>query len=227
MDAAARPFTVSDPVRAVDGAADTPRLVARLRAGDERALEHLFLAYAGRMHRVAYRHLRSSWAARAVVQDVFTSLWERHATIAVQGSLGAYLTGAVRKRALSVLREELRRRERDGRWVHLAGANVTAHGTAEAIAPAADGASLGEGQGIRVAVERALAELPARQQAVFRLRVERQLTNAEVRDVMGAVSVKAVELLYSRAVKALRVRLLPQLAELEGSLGVGQRRDGS
>jgi hypothetical protein len=35
------------------------------------------------------------------------------------------------------------------------------------------------------------------------------MTNAEVRAAIGAVSVKAVERIFSRAVRALRARLLP------------------
>jgi DNA-directed RNA polymerase specialized sigma24 family protein len=58
-------------------------------------------------------------------------------------------------------------------------------------------------------VQAALIELPDRQRTVFRLRVEEQMSNAEVRAAIGAVSVKAVERIFSRAVRALRARLLP------------------
>src|ERR1700722_3474271 len=96
-------------------------LLKRLAAGDELALESLFLAHAGALHRIAYRYLHSSWAARAVVQDVFTTVWWRRSTLAVRGPIAAYLTVAVRNRARTVLREELRRRERDARWVEDSG----------------------------------------------------------------------------------------------------------
>ena len=61
----------------------------------------------------------------------------------------------------------------------------------------------------RAAVQAALAALPDRQRTVFRLRVEEQMSNAEVRAAIGAVSVKAVEQIFARAVRALRERLLP------------------
>jgi DNA-directed RNA polymerase specialized sigma24 family protein len=100
---------------------DERTLLEALASGDERALESLFVAHAGRLHRVAYQYLGSSWAARAVVQDVFTALWTRRGSLAVRGPLGAYLTVAVRNRAQSVLREEVRRRERDARWIESTG----------------------------------------------------------------------------------------------------------
>jgi len=189
------------------------KLLTRLAAGDERALESLFLTHAGALHRVAYRYLHSSWAARAVVQDVFTTVWWRRSSLAVRVPIAAYLTVAVRNRARTVLREELRRRERDARWIEDGGGPA-----GEASGRAAGG---GEGPGGRArvgsrdvaeakaAVDAALAALPERQRTVFRLRVEEQMSNAEVRAAIGAVSVKAVERLFARAIRALRSRLLP------------------
>ena len=53
---------------------------------------------------------------------------------------------------------------------------------------------------------KALAALTAKQRLAITLRWQRHLTNAEVAQVMG-VSVTAVELLFSRAMKALKVQL--------------------
>ena len=117
-------------------------LLKRLAAGDEAALESLFLAHAGALHRVAYRYLHSSWAARAVVQDVFTAVWWRRATLVVRGPIVAYLTVAVRNRARTVLREELRRRERDARWLGDSG-KPESEGTRRAAAAAAAAGPVG------------------------------------------------------------------------------------
>jgi RNA polymerase sigma-70 factor, ECF subfamily len=188
-------------------------LLRRLAGGDEAALESLFLAHAGALHQVAYRYLHSSWAARAVVQDVFTAVWWRRTTLAVRGPIGAYLTVAVRNRARTVLREELRRRERDARWVEDSGKPESENSKRAVAAGEAVGAGgrLGPRDlaDARAAVQAALAALPDRQRTVFRLRVEEQMSNAEVRAAIGAVSVKAVERVFSRAVRALRARLLP------------------
>jgi RNA polymerase sigma-70 factor (ECF subfamily) len=200
-------------------------LLRRLAAGDEAALESLFLAHASALHRIAYRYLHSSWAARAVVQDVFTAVWWRRTTLAVRGPIGAYLTVAVRNRARTVLREELRRRERDARWVEDSGkpesegsrraaAAEEAAGTRARMAPS-------DFADARAAVQAALAALPDRQRTVFRLRIEEHMSNAEVRAAIGAVSVKAVERIFARAVRALRARLLPP----DGGRSQPKRRD--
>jgi RNA polymerase sigma-70 factor, ECF subfamily len=188
-------------------------LLKRLAAGDEHALESLFLAHASTLHRVAYRYLHSSWAARAVVQDVFTAVWWRRSSLAVRGPIAAYLTVAVRNRARTVLREELRRRERDARWADDSG-KPEGEATRRAVTAAQGGESRGriaprDLADARTAVQAALAGLPERQRTVFRLRVQEQMSNAEVRAAIGAVSVKAVERIFSRAVRALRARLLP------------------
>ena len=57
----------------VSGLADDAAFVERLRTGDERAFEQLFLAYGGRMLRVARRILRNEEEARDAVQDAFIS----------------------------------------------------------------------------------------------------------------------------------------------------------
>jgi RNA polymerase sigma-70 factor, ECF subfamily len=195
---------------------DERSLLHRLATGDERALEALFIAHAGRLHRVAHQYLHSAWAARAVVQDVFTALWIRRASIKVRGPLGSYLTAAVRNQAQSVLREEVRRRERDARWAESTGkavpAMTSAAGSGDGVALATGiaglDAQLRNGADVQAIVTRALAELPERQQMVFRLRVEQHMSNLEVRNAIGAVSVKAVERVFARAVKTLRARLL-------------------
>jgi RNA polymerase sigma factor (sigma-70 family) len=120
---------------------------------------------------------------------------------------------AVRNRARTVLREELRRRERDARWVEDSG-KPESESSKRAAAAGEGTATRGrmaprDLADARAAVQAALAALPDRQRTVFRLRVEEQMSNAEVRAAIGAVSVKAVERIFARAVRALRERLLP------------------
>jgi RNA polymerase sigma-70 factor (ECF subfamily) len=195
---------------------DERAVLRRMANGDERALEVLFVAHAQRMYRVAYQYLRSSWAARAVVQDVFTVLWTRRRSLVVRGPLKAYLTAAVRNRAQSVLREETRRRERDARWAEsngqarrdIAMASASAEGADFATGIARVDSRLRDGVDVQAIVHQALAGLPERQRTVFRLRVEHHMSTVEVQGAIGAVSAKAVEQLFARAVRTLRARLL-------------------
>jgi len=54
----------------------------------------------------------------------------------------------------------------------------------------------------------AIAELPERRRLVVTLRVQYQLTNAEIAQVLG-ISTKGVKMHYTRALQDLRRRLRP------------------
>jgi len=91
-------------------------LTARIAAGDDRALAEAYDLVATAVHAAAMRVLGSSCAAQDVVQDVFVDLWchpERYD--ASLGSLRTYLGVCARRRALDLLRSELRRAGREER----------------------------------------------------------------------------------------------------------------
>jgi RNA polymerase sigma-70 factor (ECF subfamily) len=91
-------------------------LVARIAAGDDRALGEALDQYGGAVYAVALRVLGSSATAQDVVQDVFVDLWcdpERYD--GELGSLRTYLAVCARRRALDLVRSELRRIGREQR----------------------------------------------------------------------------------------------------------------
>ena len=94
------------------GTADLPdgpdALVARVRAGDERALETVFRSHYSPLCDFAARYVRQDALAEELVQDLFADLWARRQSWYVRGSVRAYLFAAVRNRALN-LREILER----------------------------------------------------------------------------------------------------------------------
>jgi len=176
-------------------------LLRRLVAGDERAIEALFHEHAPGLWRIAYRYLHSSNDAKEAVQDVFIAVWHRRTSLRVHGQFSAYLATAVRNRALTALRNELRRRTRETQWSE-------EHGHATTL-PTTEPNDLAARKAAVAQVDAVLATLPPRQRLVFELRVRSEMTVAEVRDAIGARTDKTVERLYSRAVQALRKRLKP------------------
>jgi RNA polymerase sigma-70 factor (ECF subfamily) len=91
-------------------------LVARIAAGDDRALAEAYDQVAGAVHAAAARVLGDTGAAHDVVQDVFVDLWchpERYD--AALGTLRTYLSVCARHRALDLLRSDLRRLSREER----------------------------------------------------------------------------------------------------------------
>jgi len=84
--------------------AEDAELVANIRAGDEATFEQVYRTYHASMWEIAHRYMRDRDGAEDVVHDVFRMVWERRASLVVEGALAVYLFGAVRHRALNVLR---------------------------------------------------------------------------------------------------------------------------
>jgi DNA-directed RNA polymerase specialized sigma24 family protein len=98
-------------------ATDEQRLIASLRSGVTTAFEAVFRTYAAPLCDLANGYLRESDVAEEVVQDFFAWLWIHRHELSPQHGLRAYLFGAVRNRALNVLRGEASARRADARLV--------------------------------------------------------------------------------------------------------------
>ncbi|AKU95987.1 RNA polymerase sigma-70 factor [Labilithrix luteola] len=86
-------------------------LVARLGSGDEEALRSLHQRYAALVFTVAARFVDAA-TAEEVVQDVFVTLWKKHATFdPARGAFKSWIIQITRHRSLNELR---RRRGHDG-----------------------------------------------------------------------------------------------------------------
>ena len=170
-------------------------IVARLRAGDERALEIVFRAYYSALASFAFRYLRDAAASEDVVQDTFAALWTSRDRITVSTSLRAYLYGAVRNRALNIRKheavvEEWERDESsdDVRTLH---------------APPAQPDELLERRLRSQELAEAFESLPERQAQVMLLRWRDGLSYAEIAAALD-ISVKGVEKHLSRGLEAFR-----------------------
>src|SRR5690606_20280296 len=78
-------------------------LMERLREGDEAAFATLYDRYWPILFRQARRLLRDEDEIRDVLQDTFTTLWEKAHAIEPRISLSAYLHALVRNRILNLL----------------------------------------------------------------------------------------------------------------------------
>lgn len=87
-------------------------LLARIEAGDERALSAIYDAHIGVVYGVARRVTRDEQLAREVCQEVFAYLWELPRRVDLtRGSLRGYLVVVAHRRAV----DEVRRSERRSR----------------------------------------------------------------------------------------------------------------
>lgn len=148
-------------------------LVARLGAGDDEAIAEAFDRYAAAVYAAARRVLVDRSAAQDVVQDVFVTLWQRPDRYdEARGPLRSYLTVLAQRRALDVLRSELRRTARERRHELGPPEQVTPAQAADAIA-------------VADVVREAVITLPPEQRQVVELAYFRGLTYRQVAVAIG------------------------------------------
>ena len=171
----------------------TADALAHARAGDRQAFELLFRCWYARLASYAARLTSSRDAAEDVVQDLFVTLWNRREALPDLEKLPAYLHRATRNRALNQLRHQ-----------HTAGKWLSGQDADPATPAVAENDLLG--QEVAARVQAALADLPPRSREVFLLSRDQGLTYTAIGETLG-ISVKTVETLMGRSLKALRLAL--------------------
>ena len=156
-------------------------------------------AYEGPLLRYATRILGDLESARDIVQDVFLRLCSADRA-SLDGRLGPWLFAVCRNRALDVCRKE-------NRMSPLTQEEIEVRPTEEPNPRQ----NLERAQTARSALK-FLAELPARQQEVVRLKFQEGMSYREIGRVTGN-SVSNVGFLLHRALKTLRGRLQGSASE--------------
>lgn len=71
-------------------------LIALLQQGRDRAFDELYNRYRDVLVRFVYQRMRSIDVAEEIVQEVFTTIWERRKTIVIQKKFSSYMYTSVR-----------------------------------------------------------------------------------------------------------------------------------
>jgi RNA polymerase sigma-70 factor (ECF subfamily) len=144
-------------------------LAKRLTAGDEQALGEVIDALGSYVLAVARRVVGDRYAAEDVTQDVFVALWLRPDRFdPARGSLRGWLGVQAHRRAIDLLRQDLRRSGREQRSAHV-------------VVTAVDGAADEfDATLVRGVVMEAVHQLPDEQRQVVELAYYRGLTYREV-----------------------------------------------
>lgn len=169
-----------------------------LRAGREEALEAIFNRYYRYLTVTGYQLVHDENRAQDIAQDLFFKLWTQRDTLAVTGSLKAYLRKAMVNRCIDHIRRQ--RRENN--------APETSIPQRAAEQPNADDLmAAGELQQL---INAAVDGLPPRCRVIFSLSRFHDLSNKEIAQKLD-ISVKTVENQMTKALKQLRMVLARHL----------------
>lgn len=184
----------------MDGPGADPLLLG-LAAGDERAFAVLYDRFATRMYRAALRILGRREDAEDVVQDVFLAAVRSRERLEDVRDLTAYLFRALQRAAARCAQRRARA--------------LPASSTAadEAIAPVerieSDSPDWDR-------LQRAICSLPNEQREVITLKIDGELTFAQIAEVVG-VSISTAASRYHYALRKLKTSLVGARASVKGS----------
>ncbi|GIX01267.1 MAG: DNA-directed RNA polymerase sigma-70 factor [Thermogutta sp.] len=164
-------------------------LLARFRDGDPTALAELYDRFAGRLYRVAFRMLGEHALAEDAVQEVFLGVLKVRHRLGTLEDLSAYLFCCLRRAAarLQAVRHRDQRTECD-----------RFHNSATCTPEGQHGETIWS-----ETVLRALQRLPSEQQEVVLLKIDGELTFAEIATVLG-ISPNTAASRYRYALQKLR-----------------------
>jgi RNA polymerase sigma-70 factor (ECF subfamily) len=179
---------------------DADHQLAQIRTGNPDAFEALFRAEYVALHDFAAAWSGAPELAEEIVSDVFLWLYEHRTTVSPRTSLAAYLMGAVRHRALNVRRASARSA---ARYQSLAAE------THESVVPHREDTPeerwIARESDVRRArmLAHAMAPLSQMARSVFLLRLQAEMSYAEIAEVLG-VSANAAKTHFSRTLAAVR-----------------------
>lgn len=177
-------------------------LIARALDGDGRAFATLVEPHLKMLYRIAARACGDSALAEDAVQEALTLAYERLNRYEPGTSLKAYLATCAVRRAQTLLRGERRRRARED--------------AAEPPARLPDPSELISAERAAERVRRALAAMPEKRRAAALLRLDAQMSYAEIAEAVKTTEGSA-RVLVHMALKELRLQLSDLLEAEEDS----------
>lgn len=169
-------------------------LYALFKQGDKKAFMEIFERYYSLLIIYADKRLKNRPEAEDVVQEVYTSLWNRRDTVQIESSLASYLYRAVRYQILDIFTHK----KVEDRYL-------------ASLEPYA--ASFSEQTDYRVRekeimeiIDRQIELLPTKMREVFLLSRRENLSHREIAEVLGTTE-ENVARHITRALKVLRTKL--------------------
>lgn len=177
----------------MDYALFTDEILARLlRTSDSQAFHEIYQRYWRRLFALALRKIGQKEIAEEIVQDVFETLWEKHASMIIE-NLESYLFSCIK---YGVIRHYKSQIVEEKYFQYAQQNNADEEKTEELLL-------LNE---LHTSIEKALNLLPEKTQQVFRMSRFEHLSVKQISEKL-TISDKAVEYHITQALKTLRTQL--------------------
>lgn len=177
-------------------------LLYRIKNGEKKAFDTLFLHYYNDLCRFAIPFVNDGNEAEEVVQKVFIRLWENRKRLICPENEKAFLYKTVYNECLNTIRNK---NTRERNYLHYFLDLDTTSAEKEINTE------------FQQFINRAIEKLPAKCRRIFILNKIEGLTQKEIADYLG-ISVKTVENQVAIAISKLRVELKPLLHLLPAGL---------
>lgn len=166
------------------------RELALLIGGNRKAFEEIYHAYAVALINFARKSIPNKEDCEEIVQEVFESLWAKHATLQHLTSMRAYLFKMVRHKIVDYIRHSAVKKKYEAHYLLFARVDNS------------DPAKSDRSE-IHELIDHSVRTLPDRCQTAFRLRFDENLSYKDIADHMN-ISTKTVEKHISAALQHLR-----------------------
>ncbi|NRT14922.1 RNA polymerase sigma-70 factor (ECF subfamily) [Flavobacterium sp. 28A] len=169
-------------------------LVDLLQQGKDKAFDELYFRYRDLLVRFVYVRMKSIPIAEEIVQEVFTTIWERRKVLVIQKKFSAYIYTSVRYVTLDYMKAHT---TTDKYIKYIIDSNATiitnSNNTIESIYH----------DELQEAVDKATSLLPKKAKEVFVLSRFKQYTNKEIAEELN-ISLETVKYHISYALKFMR-----------------------
>jgi RNA polymerase sigma-70 factor (ECF subfamily) len=172
----------------------TDHISLRISQIDAVSFETLYNTYWKKMFSICYRSTKDEELSKEIVQEVFKSIWERRASLQIEGPAGHYLVKAVKLKMLERYRSQTKQRE------HLSAVGYLQQ---QAENTTADQVLFNEQFRLFTS---GIEELPEKCRTIYRLSQQSTLTPAQIAVGLN-ISSKTVENYLSQASQLLRRKI--------------------
>ncbi|OIV41155.1 RNA polymerase sigma-70 factor [Flavobacterium johnsoniae] len=172
-------------------------LVELLKQGRDKAFDELYFRYRDLLVRFVYMRMKSVSISEEIVQEVFTTIWERRKTIQIQKSFMAYIYTSVRYKTLDYIKSHA---VTDQYIQEVLDRNMIVYNAANTTEDSIFYEELQD------AVDKAAALLPKKAKEVFILSRIKHYSNKEIADELN-VSIETVKYHITYALKFMRTYL--------------------